>query len=140
MPNVMPRPLSNQDAFNNVWQYFIVDRHPRALVVESEVEETDNFSRCRYRTADGRMCAVGCQLPDALYRPDMEGEAASTVVNIADDVTEYFCHVQPRLLDRLQVAHDYVYQRPGEEDTYAAMARKLREVAVDFGLNPPGDA
>lgn len=28
---------------------------------------------CRYRTEDGKMCAVGCLIPDALYSPEIEG-------------------------------------------------------------------
>ncbi len=31
---------------------------------------------CRYRGADGRMCAVGCLIPDDVYTPELEGSFA----------------------------------------------------------------
>jgi hypothetical protein len=27
---------------------------------------------CKYRTADGLMCAVGCRIPDDMYKPEMD--------------------------------------------------------------------
>jgi hypothetical protein len=128
MPQVMPRPLSNQQAFDNVWQHFIVDRNPRAV----------QGGMCCYRTTDGRMCAVGCQLPDALYLPDMEATAASTAVGENSAVAEYFRHVTPTLLNALQHAHDAPRPRAAE-DEYAAMARKLRDVATEYGLTVPSE-
>jgi hypothetical protein len=37
--------------------------------------------KCCYRTEDGRMCAVGCLIPDEEYDPGIEGNAARDVLD-----------------------------------------------------------
>src|SRR5687768_7605629 len=36
--------------------------------------------KCKYRTEDGRGCAVGCLIPPALYKPAMEGRGVQALV------------------------------------------------------------
>lgn len=127
-----PRPLSAQDAFNNVWQHFIVENHPRA--VNPKNDTVSPFS-CLYRVLNDNGtpingCAIGCQLPNDLYDPIFEGHSFhglfsaspssfqplpdsrprlaenSTVQQILFAFQEYFSLVDVDFLSRLQNAHD----------------------------------
>lgn len=56
----------------------------RARSFKSEVftfsdDEAENevVNVCQYRGDNGRMCAVGCLIPDDLYTPDIEGSAST---------------------------------------------------------------
>lgn len=57
--------MTKQEIFNKVWQYFVVEKHPRS--VEGDL--------CYYRhpSGDGRRCAAGLFISDAEYRKSLEG-------------------------------------------------------------------
>lgn len=107
MLTIKPQPHSNQDAFNNVWQHFIVERNPRAR---------DRSEKCRYRIFDDtgiavNACAIGCQLPDNLYRVGgIEGLGVNAffaqLETDFETIVEYFRDVDPSFLISLQRAHD----------------------------------
>lgn len=64
---------------------------------------------CMYRTPDGLKCAVGCLIPDELYTPLMEFQAAGNLITYAS-VRGYqlpeFIEANARLLRELQEVHD----------------------------------
>jgi hypothetical protein len=37
---------------------------------------------CKYRTADGLMCAVGCRIPDEMYVPEMDTNLSGVGIGI----------------------------------------------------------
>lgn len=49
---------------------------PKRRAVETIIGHTTK-TRCRYRTEDGRKCAIGRHIPDEKYDPIMEGRSAS---------------------------------------------------------------
>jgi hypothetical protein len=58
-------PSNKQDAFNRVWQYFIVEKNPPGI----------QKSHCSYRTVNGDACGVGVLLPnESLPRFHKEGK------------------------------------------------------------------
>ncbi len=69
--------------------------------------------QCRYRTSDGKKCAVGMVLPDSCYNPDDEGEYVGSLkfalvergatVGCSDD--------DLKLLGKMQNAHDTAARR-----------------------------
>lgn len=63
--------------------------------------------RCKYRADNGRMCAVGCLIPDELYHKEMEGNAVLTGT-VVDDVLEGMGVSSDgfELLSELQMLHD----------------------------------
>jgi len=93
-------------------------------------------TRCMYRSPTGLSCAVGCLIPDGLYRREMEGHGASS--SITWDALVKAGVVPPMDLDgamyssslalllRLQSIHD---QRPPAEWVYY-----LNKVAQEHAL------
>ena len=81
---------------------------------------------CRYRTADGKKCAVGCLIPDDRYTPDLEGKTAT------QEPVAAAAGLEPhnfQLAARLQCIHDSV-----EPDQWP---KRLKQAAVEFGLEVP---
>ena len=59
---------------------------------------------CRYRTADGSMCAIGCLITDAEYKPEWEGTGVNSLAR--DPGTPAWLRVHENALCQLQDIHD----------------------------------
>lgn len=84
---------------------------------------------CQYRADNGRMCAVGCLIPDELYNPRMEENDAITIIGNFP-LPNYF-KKNKMLLDALQSVHDHA---PNWYNTIA-MRNRLEAIGGDFNLN-----
>jgi len=97
------KPRNNQQAFNRVWRYFIIDGHNQCMS-ESRKEG------CAYRgDKRGEGCAVGCMMPNRMAN-EADKYDASGILTIWDkmpSVGKWFYKVDKDLLDSLQTAHDY---------------------------------
>lgn len=113
--------MTNQEALNKVWDYFVVQGHPQAK---------GEFG-CWYRTpGDGRKCAVGCLIPDSDYFPEMESAGLRKVISMVPALGG----VNPTLLRRMQGAHD----SGGRADSFSGhMEGRLSEIAANYGLSVP---
>ena len=54
--------MTEQEAFNKVWEHFVANKQPRSV----------KGSSCAYRGDNGTKCAVGVLIPDVLYDPNAE--------------------------------------------------------------------
>lgn len=141
-------PGSNQEAFNRVWQRFVVEKAPRA------VEGINKM--CVYRSEQGE-CAFGLQLPDEFYRPEFENATADAVLGSAavsthgsneienriatipgylelqQEIRHHFRFVASQLLVDLQSAHDGAEDGLASSDSYS-IEQRLRNVAASWGL------
>ena len=63
--------MTNQEAFNKVWDHFIVKKGPPSIAWDGEAH------RCFYRMGNGAKCAVGVLISDDGYRAEMETKSAS---------------------------------------------------------------
>lgn len=133
------RPLSNQEAFDRVWNRFVVEKAPKSI--EGGV--------CVYRGADDKRCAFGLMLPEKLYRREFEGMSAATVLGDNDpsdqmnsigelahlqrEIRRHFEYVSHRLLLDLQSAHD----NASVTENRSTIADDLRAVAKRWNLNVP---
>src|ERR1700723_4178090 len=89
----------------------------------------DEFSgMCRYRTDDGKKCAVGVLIPDELYSPKMESQTYTQLVNNIDTPQELVVRLSEHgnLLIRMQKVHD--------KSTTNQWEFEFRKVANDFHL------
>ena len=91
----------------------------------------DSKMKCAYRSPEGKMCAVGCRIPEDMYRFAMEGLGAMQVVEqfkVPEELIEYqvmFAH--------LQSVHDqYVYDKDLTWNDY--LNSELKLVAEMFNL------
>lgn len=60
--------------------------------------------RCKYRSNDGTMCAVGCRIPNDMYDSSMEGdtvEQLTTEFNLPEEIYAY-----REMFKELQLVHD----------------------------------
>ena len=60
---------------------------------------------CKYRDKHGNMCAVGCLIPDDLYRDEMEGDSVRDLAN-RPEMEKFFSGMRLDLLIDLQFCHD----------------------------------
>lgn len=108
----------------------VFDKVATHLLTQKAQADAGGFLGCRYKTAAGLKCAVGCLIPDELYDSAfryLEGKRVRCwpPERLAD------CGLTPEhvvLLTKLQGVHD----------THAVekWAGSLREVAGRFSLNP----
>ena len=98
---------------------------------------------CRYRGPNGKMCAVGCILPDSLYTKDMEGKGiydirpTTTSGRIVDeDGAAYFKALTPHfsLLSDLQFVHDQSANRNRSFTVREYWVKNFTEIANRHGL------
>lgn len=64
----------------------------------------NNIGGCSYRGVDGTKCAVGCLIPDSIYKSEMEGSIAEELVIQFEGLYHLIEH--KHLLGLLQSAHD----------------------------------
>jgi len=85
---------------------------------------------CRYRGANGLQCAIGCDIPDDEYSPELEGRSIRRLIEMgafsAKRRTEYNEHLE--LLIDLQSMHDNV--------PVSLWLDRLDEIASAHGLKP----
>ncbi len=88
-------PLTPGEAYAALRDYFIVKRNPRALT---------GYGVCKYRTDDGKKCAVGCLIPDEIYNEGLENQTLSNLLN--NDLVEIPLAETRKFLKVAQVVHD----------------------------------
>lgn len=114
--------LKAQDVFN------IVVTH---LFAQGKAAR-DSAGQCRYRTREGLSCAVGCLIPDEVYRPEMEGAPVKKIVREFYGFLPKDIAYHENLLRALQLVHDY--NGYGFENDKNVLS-KLAHVAVTYRVN-----
>ena len=85
--------MTNQEAFETMV------RHLRKQGCQSVSE---HGTRCLYRGPNGRMCAVGCLIPDDQYKRSFEGETAECIAKKVPALSD----IEPGILSEMQCIHD----------------------------------
>jgi hypothetical protein len=121
--------MTNQEAFDRVWQYFVVEGHPAGLSTASAVPV--------YRDREtGNRCAIGCLLPDSMELGTYDGACVRVEALIDDngDAAALFSDCERGFLGELQDAHDAHAGHSGFGD---AFADDLAYIAHRWGLALP---
>lgn len=116
--------LTRQDVFNRVWDHFITQDQP--------FSKDGTGDTCKYRGQHGAKCAFGIFIPDDKYTKNFEGNTVTSLYDMCqtmDDVSifEQFDFDDLSFLNELQSCHD-------TSENKDAMVRRLRDVAVKYGL------
>ena len=114
-----------------VTRQMVYDRVKKHLL-DQNVRSVDGTGRCMYRGPEGRMCALGCLIPDSRYAPSLEafGSPYSSEIQMAifGRPTTNLGGAMMRLLKYLQAIHDYSFPSRWED--------QLHGVACQEGLTP----
>lgn len=97
--------MTKQESYQIMHEYF---SRPGAVVARGP-------GGCMYRAPNGSKCAVGCQIPDELYDPEMEGTTISALVHDFPKLVEFFgkeelANSLKTFLAEAQWAHDMIAQ------------------------------
>lgn len=120
--------MSTQEAYESIRNYF---SRPGAVLAK---DGTSTYSTCKYRTRQGQACAVGCLIPDDLYRDVLEGYPLDRDwLDRFPSIDEYLRDVDKKFLRSAQLLHDSV-ARDAESFLIG-----LDVVALLFGLEVVDD-
>lgn len=121
------RPYTLQEAFNRIWKFFIVEKHPQSA----------DESFCRYRSKDSA-CAVGCLIPDSRQIAQCEGEGVSYLIGQVPLARKLLQKVDMGLLTQLQSIHDNAQLGPkGDDGFLPEMKKGLKRFAKQNKLAVP---
>ena len=118
--------VSNQEVFNRVWNWFVVNQNPLCQ------RDVKGNAACSYRGPEGSRCAIGLLIPDEVYQPAFEGMDIAQLYGklrdyLPDDVE--FC-------SQLQKAHDGASNH-SEMSFVNSIHQRLIRLANRFGLEVP---
>ncbi len=111
--------MNTQQAFDRICEHLMAQRRCSESVT----------GNCVYRGEDGTKCAIGCLIPDELYRSDMEGKVIRDLLSNNIQLAEQLCGVSLTLLSGCQRIHDF-----HEVHEWKTL---LRETADIHGLAEP---
>ncbi len=126
--------LDRQEAFNKVWDWFVVQKKPASIKPGSPLYKR---LECLYRGPNGEKCAVGVLIPDDfLYlneilhennTPESWPKPFLKALNWSRDDTFW--------LRDLQKTHDN--SCPGPDSFHTDIQNNLRQFAAENGLTVP---
>lgn len=102
--------LTKQETFDKVAKHLLTQMEQSKSWIAAKVHA--ETPACAYRGNGGLMCAVGCLIPDEIYREGMEGKVAYSVFYDFDEVRTLFDYRDARVTDftrlisSLQNIHD----------------------------------
>lgn len=114
------KPKSDQDAFDRVWNYFVVKGAPMGVKDGTGV----------YRGPNNQSCATGCLMPDALTNARFESRPIGTLMQERARVRSWFGNTTKGFLASLQTAHDMSI-------SLRELRHRLKGVASSHGLTIP---
>lgn len=123
--------MNNQEAFDKVWQHFLVEKNPPGYNVEQGL--------CHYVTETGARCAIGCLVSPEEARKledasEEKGGAAFSGLIDNDLLPESLQDLDRDLGSALQVAHDDAADTASFRPT---LENRLRQLALDYNLEVP---
>jgi hypothetical protein len=126
---------TRQELFDYIATFLLKQGRGSLIADSKNVSVTIKGPACAYRGDNGTMCAVGCIMPDDVYRPDLEGSGLIAI--LAKNMGPWFTavSVHETLLRSLQGAHDNAAVHSTEKVPFNEhLVHKLRHVALEHRL------
>jgi hypothetical protein len=118
--------MTNQEAFDRVWHWFVVEGHAQSKAPGSMA--------CLYRGPDGLKCAVGVLIPDEEYQPSLEGKVTAQIIHDVPALKDLTC----TCLGDMQRVHDeYGFKADKGPSFTDHMKAGLTRIAQDWHLQVP---
>lgn len=120
------KPKSNQEFFDNAWQWLITENNSRCAEERS--------GKCHYRL-NNKTCVIGAMIPDDIYKPTFEGNSIDYLLefdtsysnNELNELSIWFENVDRTLMLKVQNIHDV-------DHTQSYKCYLLREIAKEYNL------
>lgn len=128
---------SPQEAFNIVWNAFVVRKEPFSAV---ENEESCTGFNCLYRGPDGAKCAAGHLIPDDVFKESWEGSGIYYLIGRDLEFDLGFTSAKTeQFISKLQEAHDRAAANHlrDNEDFHESIEHSLRNFAMTYSLTLP---
>lgn len=131
------KPYTLQEAFDKSYLHLVKQGKP---AIDHTIGGELGSGRCRYRAPDGSKCAIGCLIPDELYRPDLEGSNIQYLHHhhCGGDISELLgLRDQSSLsfLSHLQLIHDDL--GAASDDFVEKWKEQAGALALSHGLTVP---
>ena len=122
--------LTNQKVFDQVVVHLLTQNWkstPKPYYPEAKNQEYSCSYRGHMNGGVQLKCAIGCLIPDELYKPEMEGFGFTSLIVEFPVIRQLFADIDTGFGQALQTVHD----------TYEAYEwkRELRKVGDWFNLN-----
>lgn len=121
--------MNNQEAFDKVWQWFVVERHRAGMIVETRA---DGIRDCRYFIDPQTKCAIGCLVSDEIA-------AKLGVMGIGEIQDKYLQESNLGFLIELRMIHDSS-TNPMHNNFHNALESQLGDLADRYELQIPVEA
>jgi len=82
------------------------DKAARGILDQGGPSATDNGT-CKYRCANGRKCAAGHIIPDALFTPEMEGTTCAPLTTDEKAPTQRYYETTSAFAERLRFIYHH---------------------------------
>jgi hypothetical protein len=118
--------VTNQEIFNIVWDWFIVQEKPQSHVIGTG---------CAYRGGCGEKCAVGVLLKDEYYERALEGRRV-TSRDVLEALEKSIGDFSINFVSVLQSVHDN-YSIESGSTFLEYITRRLTQIASQYELEVP---
>lgn len=115
--------LDRQETFDRVLDHLRKQGEPAV----------NNMGFCRYRTEDGRKCAIGALIPDELYQAGIENHTAEAPI-VIDKIPGAAVWEDGAYLKALQKIHDEAERDGGSEEFLSFVEEYARRFADEHEL------
>lgn len=117
--------MTTQEIFDKVAVHLLTQNEKSTETMRHIEPTSPSTINCRYRGAEGRMCAIGCLIPDHKYDPRIEGGSVDShrVLEVLYDIG---IQEHSIFLIRLQHIHDGI--------EVIEWRNKLKQVAQQYSL------
>jgi hypothetical protein len=123
--------MTKQEIFNKVYAHLIAQGN------RARAPGRSGLMKCAYRASDGGMCAIGCLIPDELYKRELEEYSVDEppVLDVLRQAGVLLADENIPFFGALQAAHD---GNTSPSDLWTdAMKMFLKEIAFDYDLTAP---
>lgn len=122
--------MTNQEAFNKVWDHFVVKKNGPSV---------DGSGTCKYRGRNGTKCAIGVLIPDEAYEPQMDygGLKLERIISMYPKFREALKGVGRDFLCDLQATHDMFTRGRRILQFHTLIRAELQQVAKRWNLAIP---
>jgi len=118
--------MNKQEVFNKVAKHLLTQN-----------SKSMAFGQCAYRGKDGRMCAVGCLIPDKVYTSKFENKNVRGLLDINDWEPAVVMQLAEAGIDQYNASLLMQLQRMHDRKPVEEWPALLAKIAAEYKLEMP---